>query len=89
VPDLYPTKTRLALVDHIRHHRVITNVLADDDTIVLFPDAPTSWQDQVTVTFRVREMEAAGWVESYCQGVEWRLTGVGQAIHAEHGGGRG
>lgn len=78
--DLYPTKTRLGLLAEIANGQVLTDITADDDVILLFPWAPTQWQDRVKVTARVREMERAGWVETDTAGVTWQLTERGRAF---------
>jgi hypothetical protein len=82
--DLYPTKTRLQLLREIANSQVLTDILnVDEDVILLFPDAPTSWQDRVKVTTRVRELEAAGWIAESAEG-EWRLAPGGRAILEAH-----
>lgn len=70
--SLYPTPSRRRLVRQISNGQVVTDITADGDVILLFPDAPTSWQDSERVTARVRELEAAGWVET--DGVLWGVT---------------
>ncbi|GLH94920.1 hypothetical protein [Phytohabitans aurantiacus] len=78
--ELYPTKTRRALLDAIANAQVLTDITAPAlDVILLFPNAPTEWQTRQTVTARVRELEAAGWVEEDDAGVEWRTTDAGEA----------
>lgn len=86
--DLYPTPTRLRLLGEIANYQVMTDTTRDDDqdVILLFPDAPTSWQDSVRVTARVREMEAAGWVEENVVG-DWQPTGTGYEVLARSQGG--
>jgi hypothetical protein len=73
--SLYPTRTRRELLAAVANGQVITDYTADCFVAVLFPDAPTSWQDRVTVTARVREAEQAGWIKE--QGTDWRLTEAG------------
>jgi hypothetical protein len=83
--DLYPTKARLALLRDIANGQVLTDITADDDVVLLFPDAPTSWQDRRRVTVRVRELEQAGWAETDPAGVTWQLTDAGLLVCAENG----
>lgn len=80
--DLYPTPTRLRLLAEIVNGQVLTDITRDDDqdVIWLFPDAPTSWQDRVKVTARVRELEAAGWVEEFILGPTWQPTSAGRDV---------
>ena len=78
--DLYPTKTRLALLADVANSQVYTDITAEaadsgEDIIWLFPDAPTVWETRHKVTARIREMERAGWVEEV--GCQWALTDVG------------
>jgi hypothetical protein len=86
VSDLYPTKTRLALLHQVANSQVLTDISpeADDqDVILLFPDAPTSWQDRAKVTARIREMEHAGWVTTVDNiGMSWYPTDAGLAVLA-------
>jgi hypothetical protein len=86
--DLYPTPTRLRLLAEIANAQVLTDIARDDDqdVILLFADAPTSWQDRVKVTARVRELEAAGWVEESGSDATWSLTDAGRKVlGAGHG----
>jgi hypothetical protein len=76
--SLYPTRTRRDLLAAVGNGQVLTDYTADTFVALLFPDAPTSWQDRVTVTARVREAEQAGWIEE--QGSDWRLTEAGWAV---------
>ena len=73
---LYPTKTRLALLRQVANAQVLTDLTVDEFTVWLFPDAPTSWQDRVKVTARVREMDHAGWIAENTIG-DWQLTDDG------------
>lgn len=77
--DLYPTPTRLRLLDQIANSQVATDITEDGDVIWLWPDAPTSWQDRVKVTARVRELETAGWAEQ-SHGMWWIPTDTGYAV---------
>lgn len=87
--DLYPTKTRLALLRQVANSQVITDISpeADDqDVIWLFPDAPTSWQWRTRVTARIREMEHAGWVtEGDHIGATWYPTDTGYDVLEANG----
>lgn len=77
--ELYPTPTRLELLRAIQNSVVEVDTTADDFTVVLFPYAPTSWQERQIVTARVLEVERAGWVELR----PWdgyKLTDAGRAI---------
>ena len=76
--DLYPTKTRLVLLQDVGAGRVMSDVLAESDVIWLYPDAPVSWRDPVKVTARIREMERAGWVREELG--TWVLTDVGWKV---------
>lgn len=78
--SLYPTKTRLRLLLDIANSQVGTDIRADHDRIILWPDAPTSWQDQVVVTARVRELEHAGWVTLDQAEVWWLVTDAGREV---------
>lgn len=79
--DLYPTRTRLHLLAQVANSQVAMDVTDDrGHRIVLWPDAPTSWQDQTTVTVRVRELERAGWVVLDTAGVWWLLTDAGREV---------
>lgn len=80
--DLYPTPTRLRLLTEIANGQVLTDITREDDqdVILLFPDAPTSWQDRVKVTARVRELERAGWAEEFLLGPTWSLTDAGREV---------
>lgn len=83
--DLYPTKTRLALLRQIANSQVMTDLTHDGDgpaPILLFPDAPTSWQDRVKVSARVDEMERAGWVRDELG--TWIPTEAGYAVLDAH-----
>lgn len=90
--ELFPTKTRLALLRQVANSQVMTDISpeADDqDVILLFPDAPTSWQDRVKVTARIREMEQAGWVTTVDNvGMSWYPTEAGFAVLARADGRR-
>lgn len=85
--DLFPTKTRLALLRQVANSQVVTDIVLDvddQDVIWLFPDAPTSWQDHIRVTARIREMEHAGWVTTVDGvGMSWYPTDAGYAVLAE------
>lgn len=80
--DLYPTKTRLALLKDIAYGRVLTDISRDDDqdVILLFPNAPSEWNSRVRVTVRVRELEQAGWAEEFILGPTWSLTEAGRDV---------
>lgn len=86
MPELYPTPTRLQLLAQIANDQVLTDITRDDnqDVILLFPDAPTSWQDRIRVTARVRELEHAGWAAEFERGPTWSLTDAGRAILDHH-----
>lgn len=77
--ELYPTKTRLALLRAIQNSQVQVDTTAENFVVVLFPDAPTSWQDRQVVTARVIEVERAGWVELRPWD-GWQLTAAGRAV---------
>lgn len=81
--DLYPTKARLKLLRQIRNSQVGTDLLAERERIVLWPYAPTEYQTQQTVTARVRELEAAGWVRRSASGADWLLTDEGRKVLAD------
>lgn len=83
--SLFPTKTRLALLRAVANGQVHTDWTVDEFRAVLFPDAPTSWQDASTVTARVLEVEREGWIEERGSTGEWRLSEEGLRILA--GGG--
>lgn len=78
--DLFPTKTRLALLDDVANGQVLTDITEDDDVILLFPNAPTEWQSRVRVTARIRELERAGWIHEDTH--SWRLTAAGHTVLA-------
>lgn len=80
---LYPTTTRLRLLRQIANGQVGIDLTADlGYRAVLWPDAPTSWQDQVTVTARVNELERAGWVRRDDGEVWWLVTDAGNEVLA-------
>jgi hypothetical protein len=79
--DLYPTKTRLALLEDVRDGLVYEESLPGGRYV---RSAPTGY-----VTARVIEMLRAGWVEQRsAPGDKWRkqmrLTAEGERILAEH-----
>lgn len=76
---LFATKTRLKLLAEVAAGRVMTDTTAADDVIWLCPNAPTDWETRERVTARVRELEAAGWVEQP-HPVDWRLTLAGWTV---------
>lgn len=85
MPDLHPTKTRLTLLAQVANDQVTTDLTLDEgDRVVLHPDAPTSWSEQVTVTARIRQLEAAGWIEED-PAAFWRLTDAGRDVLALEG----
>lgn len=86
--DLFPTPTRLALLRDIDAGHVLVDTTVEKFTVVLFPDAPTSWQDRQTVTARVIELEVAGWAE-LAPWHGWQLTDAGRAVLDTHGGQQG
>lgn len=70
--DLYPTKTRLALLRDVDAGNVLDGITDDHVWLVDNPEPPRK------VCARMREMEAAGWVE---QGEPfWRLTDAGREV---------
>lgn len=79
--ELRMTTRRRELLDAIANGQVLTEPEGIGDVeherILLFPWAPTQWQDSVTVTARVRELETAGWAEQH-RLVKWRLTATGE-----------
>jgi hypothetical protein len=88
-PDLYPTPTRLKLLRQVANRQVIVDLTLDDGgwRVVLFPYAPTQYQDQVTVTHRIDELERAGWVKLLEPAeVDYVLTDEGWQILATYGG---
>ena len=85
--QLYPTKTRLALLADLDNGQVLTDITAEGDqgdVIWLYPWAPTQWQDRVKVTARVRELERGGWVEQDEAGISWWLTDAGREVATTH-----
>lgn len=79
--DLYPTKSRLALLEAIAQGHVYD--LHDDerDTITTFDT--TGAEDGIParrVTARVDEMVRAGWVCIGRDDVTWELTDAGRAV---------
>lgn len=75
--DLYPTKTRLALLRDVADGRVKRRFGVDIDT----------WTDR-TVTFRMEELERAGWVELgefVGRSQQWQITPAGRAVLDAHG----
>lgn len=70
--DLYPTKTRLALLADVAAGRVIDD---EDFTPMLHHDEGTS-----RVAAAILEMEAAGWVEQVRVDHVWSLTIVGRDV---------
>jgi hypothetical protein len=83
-PRLHPTPARRDLLDQMDNGQVLTDITAEDITdgfpILLYPDAPTSWQRSITVTARARELERAGWAEEREGGIDWQATPYGRAI---------
>jgi len=82
VTDLYPTKTRLALLRQVANS-LVQSGYADD--VLLFPDAPTSWEYSRKVTARIEELERAGWVTELHPdhpGCWWVPTEAGYAVLA-------
>jgi hypothetical protein len=85
MPDLYPTKCRLALLRAVDTGDVVEGITEDHlvggavaHTFLLDePDEPRK------VDARVKEAERAGWVELDKTGVNWRLTDAGQAVLAD------
>lgn len=86
MPDLYPTKTRLALLRDIRDGHVIEGPVepwAGD----VWNTARAETGDQARkVTARVHELEDAGWVECGGDLTTWSLTAAGRAVLEAHGG---
>jgi hypothetical protein len=80
--DLYPTKTRLALLRQVANSQVMTDPTAEHHHVVLFPDAPDVWANRVTVTARIDELERAGWVVDNEAEVFWHPTEAGLAVLA-------
>lgn len=83
--DLYPTKTRLRLLAQVGNRQVISGY---GDDVLLYPDAPDTWEYSRTVTARIEEMERAGWVAEEHQdhpGCPWVLTDAGKAVLAKGG----
>ena len=85
--SLYPTKTRLALLRQVANSQVQAQYFDetqafDEPRAVLFPDAPTSWQDRRIVTARMRELERAGWVREPALGDfgTYQVTDEGRKI---------
>jgi hypothetical protein len=73
----------LALLRAVANSQVMTQAfdetqVFDPPRVLLFPDAPTSWQDSRIVTARVRELERAGWVAE--EFVTWVLTDAGRKV---------
>lgn len=84
--DLYPTRTRLALLREVRDGRVHIDLTADDETFLWFPYAPTQWQDRTVVTARVQEQLNAGWLQLDEDRWELDLTNEGRAVLAAKDG---
>ena len=76
---LFPTKTRVELLRQVANSQVLTDLTVDEFTVWLFPDAPTSWQDRVKVTARIRELDGAGWIAENAVG-DWLVTDGGRAV---------
>jgi hypothetical protein len=80
--SLHPTPTRRTLLAQIGAGLVMNALAAEHDEIILYPNAPTSYEWQ-RVTFRVRELEKAGWVQEDEEQIMWELTDAGRALLAE------
>ena len=81
---LYPTKTRLALLEDVRDGLVYEEVFGPGRYV---RSEPTGY-----VTARITEMRRAGWVEQRSEpNDKWRkqmrLTPAGERVLAEHLGG--
>ncbi len=72
VSDLYPTKTRVALLEHVETGRVFRDVIGDD-----YISADRK------VNARIVEVERAGWVQ-LDKTDTWRLTDAGRAVLDQH-----
>jgi DNA-binding transcriptional regulator PaaX len=71
--SLYPTKTRLALLQAVADNDVWK--IADGDTIDLIEGG----HSERRVTAAIAEMERAGWVALHDVG-RWELTDAGRAV---------
>lgn len=69
--DLYPTKTRLQLLDDVDAGRVFRDALGIDYI-----------SGGRKVAASLHELEAVGWVELLDGSTYWRLTDAGLAIRA-------
>lgn len=79
--SLYSTPTRLQLLRQVDNSQVGMDITTDlGPRAVLWPDAPTSWQDHVTVTARIKELEHAGWVRLDDAEVWWLVTDAGREV---------
>jgi hypothetical protein len=85
--DLYPTKTRLALLAAVRAGHVLD--LPDEDSQEI-PTWDTSGAEDGEparrVTARVTELCRAGWITLSADGMTWRLTDEGRTVLDSHGG---
>lgn len=70
--DLYPTPTRLDLLDQVDAGRVYHAELGGDFV--------GDGANLLRVTVRLAELEAAGWVERPALSAYWRLTDAGRVI---------
>lgn len=81
--ELYPTKTRLALLREVAAHNVCDGSLHSDDRheghALLVPEMHDEPIRRVTAA--IAEMQAAGWVELVDEDPAiWRLTAAGRAV---------
>jgi hypothetical protein len=77
MPDLYPTKTRLALLAAVDAECVMEGIGEHEGIWQLDPDG---FVQPIRVTVRIQELYRAGWVDLPDPPVYWRLTDVGRAV---------
>lgn len=85
--ELYPTKTRLALLRGVAASQVQTARDGPTSCVLWFMDAPESWTYSRNVTARMAELQRAGWVvesEPAGPGAWWLLTDAGRKLLEEH-----
>ena len=76
--DLYPTKTRLALLTAVDDGAVVEGITEDTDGDTWLTE---DGHQPLKVTARIHELERAGWVELPDDPpVFWRLTEAGWAV---------
>lgn len=79
--SLYPTKTRLALLERVAQGDVLEGITDNTEGETWLTDMDGSVPQKVTA--RIAELERAGWVRLPDDPpVVWRLTDAGRAVLA-------